>query len=872
MRSDTLKIFIVLLFLTNHNSIVYAQFVDISEALGQQIFVTSGSMNGNGMSFYDFNRDGWDDLTISRGTDSPLFFINQQGTYVPVDFNISTHANSHAMMMLWADYDNDGDMDLLITKNIGPIELWQNDGQFNFTNVAAQAGFYPGNYFHNGAAFADFDHDGYLDIYISKYYSGSLNTGEHLEGKLYRNNGNGTFSDVTIAAGVHLGEMMQFEPVFVDYNKDGWEDLLIIVDRIIYQNYLFRNNQDGTFTDVSSETGMNLYFDPMTVSVADFDNDLDLDIYMTNTLNMDDNHLMVNNDLEIFTNDAAEYGVDMNHSSWGAVWIDYDNDSWQDLYVGITTPFVSPYVGGEFYMNQSGEFFIQGRDEVGLGNDFSSTYVCARGDINNDGYFDFGINNRFTHPFKLYQNTTGTNNYISLSFEGTISNKMGIGTWIHCYAGGNSYVRYTLCGENLIAQNSEKEIFGLAEISTIDSLVIDWNRGTRDVYYNVDVNQHLHLLEGITLSQPFEIGLDGDLYLCEGDSLVLDAGEFENYLWSTGETTRYITVFNPGEYSVLVENQFGFEIESNIIVLENAPENQINLMVTDVSCFGAMDGQLEVSFSNIPTQTLMWNTGDTGQVLTNLESGFYSFMGTDSYGCPFIGNVNIAEPSPLIADISTFNTSCFGFDDGAVTTVITGGTAPYNVEIDGFLISELPAGVYNLQISDFNGCVLTSMVEIVDPEELILDLTIENIDETGETGSATLNVIGGTGSYDILWSTGEVDAAEISDLNAGNYWVMVTDENGCTSELSFEIVNTTAIENQLTIVLMISPNPFTECFTVIAPPNTQLTIHDSKGVIVFSTFTNNSGNIFCPLNLSHGTYILTAQSELTIERKRLVKM
>jgi len=848
-----------------------AQFTDISGALGNPIYCTQGTINGNGMSFYDFNHDGWDDLTISRGSDSPLFFINQQGTFIPANFSIPTHQGSHIMMIVWVDYDNDGDEDLFITKNIGPIELWNNDGNFNFTNVAPQAGFMPGNYFHDGAAWADYDHDGCLDVYISKHYY-HYSIGPQFESKLYKGNCDGTFTDVTFLAGVYLPARTVFQPVFYDFDNNGWEDLMLIIDNPFYDNVLFRNLGNGSFVDVSQQSGAGIGIEAMSATVGDFDNDSDLDVYITNRPSSGPNALLVIDEYHLYSNQAIQMGVGLGHTSWGANWLDYDNDTWQDLFVSV--PFTqSLNTGNEFYINNQGQNFTPGRDLLGFGNDFSDTYVCAKGDINNDGYFDLAHSSWHTTPVKLFRNDTGqANNYLSVSLEGTLSNRNAIGSRIQCYAGGNHYKRYTLCGANLLGQDSRKEIFGLGNIEIVDSLVIDWNRGAHEVYYNVAVNQHLYLIEGTTLSQPVDIGFNDDLFLCEGDSLILDAGEFESYLWNTGENTRHLTVFNSGVYTVSVTNQFGFSIDSNPIEVQSAPANELQIIESHISCFGAMDGQLEILISNNPAQSFVWNTGDTLQVLSNLESGFYSFIGIDSYGCPFIGNVNIAEPSPLIADISTFNTSCFGFDDGEVTTVITGGTAPYNFEIDGFLLSELPAGVYNLQISDFNGCVLTSMVEIVDPEELVLDVTIENIDENGETGSASINVSGGTGSYDILWSTGEVDAAEISDLDAGNYWVMVTDENGCTSELSFEILNTTAIENQSAIYHSLFPNPFTECFTVIVPSNTQFILRNMIGVIVFSTNTQISDNTFCPLNLPAGTYILTTQSELNIIKTRLVKM
>jgi hypothetical protein len=863
------KIQVICFLLFGVQAAVYAQFTDISNAIGNPIFTTPGTINGNGMSFYDFNHDGWDDLTISRGSDSPQFYINQQGTFVSANFSIPTHQGSHAMMIVWIDYDNDGDEDLFITKNIGPIELWNNDGNFNFINVAAEAGFMPGNYFHDGAAWADYDHDGCLDVYISKHYYHSA-VGPEYESKLYKGNCDGTFSDVTYIAGVYIPSRTIFQPVFYDFDNNGWEDLMLIIDNTIYNNVLFRNLGNGTFTDVSQQSGAGVSIEAMSATVGDFDNDADSDLYITNRPSSGLNVLLVSGADNVYSDQASLLGVGLGHTSWGANWLDYDNDSWQDLFVSV--PFAQPLnTGNEFYINSQGQGFTPGRDLLGFGNDFSDTYVCAKGDINNDGYFDLAHSSWYTTPFKLFRNDTGqANNYLSLSLEGTFSNRNAIGSRIHCYAQGNHYTRYTHCGANLLGQDSRKEIFGLSNLEVVDSLVIDWSRGTREVYYSVAVNQHLQLIEGFTLSQPFEIDYAGDLYLCEGDSMVLDAGEFDSYAWNTGEISRYLTVFNAGVYSVIGTNQFGFQVESFPVEVELAPVNETQLFESHISCLGAMDGALEVSFSNSPAQNFIWNTGDVDQLLFNLESGYYSFLGKDSYGCAFFGNAFIEEPVPLSAEITVLHPGCYGFEDGAVTAFIAGGTAPYNVEISGFLLNALPAGIYDLQITDSNDCPLTLQVELFDPEELVIDLTIENIDENGATGSASIVVSGGTGSYNIFWSTGEIDVLEITNLISGNYLVAVTDQNGCVSELSFEIMNTTGLGLLTETALYVSPNPFTSCFNLNAPSNAQLILLDTKGITVYYS-ESNQYNTYCLAHLPAGTYLLLIQSDKSIERIRVIK-
>jgi hypothetical protein len=837
--------------------------------LGAPISANYGSPNGNGISFYDFNQDGWDDLTISRGSQMPLFFENQNGTFVPATFTIPTNTGKQFIMLLWADLNNDGHEDLFISKYDGPIELWINDGNFNFTNIAAQSGIMPGAYQYNGSTIADYNHDGCLDLYIGKFYEGLFDSGPQTLSRLYRSNCDGTYTNVTESAGLMVPTQLTFQPVFIDYNNDGWDDIYLINEMDYYQNQLFRNNGDGTFTDVSDETGAGIYIDAMTGTVGDFNNDNHLDVFVTNRPNSGGNYLMVNQGDETFENQAAALGFGLNYQSWGSVWLDYNNDSWQDIFVSV--PFPGQLPGNRFYINNQGLSFTDGRVALGFGNDNSNTYICARGDINNDGYFDLAHHSWYTSPFKLFQNQGGNNRYLSVSLEGTFSNKNAIGSRIHCYAGGNHYTRYTQCGANLLGQDSRKEIFGLDTISIVDSLVVNWSRGTQEVYYNVAVNQHLHLIEGTTLTVPFEISYSDDLFLCEGDSLVLDAGEFESYQWNTGEGTRFLTVYNPGLYIVTVVNQFGLSVESIPLEVAVTPANETQILVTDISCFGAANGQLEVSFSNSPVQNFSWNTGDTVLTLTNLQSGIYSFIGSDSFGCAFIGNALIEEPAPLSAVTSVINPSCFGFEDGVVTAGISGGNAPYSIEIDGYSLNELPAGNYDVLIIDDNGCNLSIPVQLVDPEELSLELTIENTENGEDTSTATIVVTGGTGSYSVIWSTGEEDVFTITNLIAGIYSVSVTDQNGCMSELSFEIVNTTGLSSMEESAIQVSPNPFTSCFNVNVPHNSKLILLDNKGIVVYSA-SSDLHNTYCPGHITAGLYVLLIQSDKSNKRIRVLKL
>jgi hypothetical protein len=546
MISDGYRYVLLLLcFFVATSTSSFAQFFDVS-ASHNISNVNDGTIYGNGVSFYDFNNDGWDDLTLGSGNQIPLFYENIEGEYSQVFFDIPVAPVGNVEIILWADYDNDGDPDLLTSQFGGFLQLWNNDGYFNFTEVSEAAGLDTGFWAWWGASFCDYNHDGYLDLYAGKYYDTLNNFDTEKQGLLYLNNGDGTFTDVTTAAGVELLPQPIFQPVWFDYNHDGWEDLYLIIDRIVWENRLFKNNGDGTFTDVSQSSGTDVSVNSMTGTIGDYDNDQDFDIYVTNGPSI--NYLFRNNNDETFDIVTEEAGLLVDLTSWGALWLDYDNNGWEDIFVG-TTGFMWGANQNKFYTNNEDGTFTDATSLVGLYGDLSPSFVSAIGDINNDGYYDFVTNNNDPFPTILWQNDGGANHFLSATLKGTTSNKEGIGSWITCYADNKILSRYTHCGENIVGQSSRKEIFGLAGSTSVDSLRIEWNSGTIDTYYNLDVDQHLFFVEG----ESFCVGtpcrcagdLSGDGYISTSDLLL--------FLSAFGCTTDCAVDFNEDDQTTVAD-------------------------------------------------------------------------------------------------------------------------------------------------------------------------------------------------------------------------------------------------------------------------------------------------------------------------------
>jgi hypothetical protein len=589
---------------------------------------------------------------------------------------------------------------------------------------------------------------------------------------------------VALQVGIDLGPRPTFQPVFFDFNGDNWEDLYLVIDRISYANELFMNNGDGTFANVSEGSGANIYINAMSGTVSDYDQDSDLDIYVANS--PEGNFLLRNNYNGTFTNMAEEVGVDVNQVCWGSLFLDYDNDSWEDLFVSVTSPYLAP-VGNQYFHNNNGESFTQVNEELGLDNDPSETYIMAMGDINNDGYNDFVLNNDAPYPTKMWMNEGGEHNYFAFTVEGILSNRDGVGTTVDCYSGGEKYTRQIKCGENYTSQNSARTIFGLSDNTIVDSIMLKWNSGLVDCYYNLGVNQTVHFIEGTSLAVPFDVVYEGNNVLCPGESVELDAGEFENYSWNTGDTTRYITISSPGQYFVEVVNELGFDITSYPVnfVLNNPLD--VIVETGNVSCYGETTGSVLLELSGSPVQSILWNTGADSVYVGNLVAGTYNYEVVYGYGCVESGEITITQPGPLLVGAMTSDVFCFGENTGSIDLLISGGTPAYQVDWQNLNPDSLYAGNYSVNVVDSLNCIVQIEFEIEEPGELTGSVWVTSEFEDGELGSATLTIAGGAMPYEIEWNFSSTGELFVNDIPAGEYSVVIMDENGCDLLIDFVI-------------------------------------------------------------------------------------
>ena len=495
-------------------------FTDITE-INQIDHVYGYDYNelGGGASFADINGDGFDDLVLTSALGLPLqFFLSDGNGFYPVDLLPEYTDTIETKTVQFVDYDNDNDQDLFLTSYLGGTKLFQNEDMV-FHDVTAAAGISTDKMKTFASAWGDYNRDGWIDLLIANRHF----PGESLEHNyLYKNLGNGTFEERAFLAGVsHPGEgNMPLAVSFVDYDNDNWPDIFMAVDKF-YGNLLFRNLGNGTFLNMTQYANMGKKMDGMCVAPGDYDNDGDLDIYVTNAPQVQyGNELFQNNGDGTFSEKAVEAGVRVHKHGWGSNFFDYDNDGLLDIFTVNSSSADSSGALDHNWRNPLLKNMGDGtfEEQFGVGTDedtLSASYGTAIGDFNDDGFYDIVVVNNydpqpkhFNHS-KVYRNNGGNHNWIKLQLEGVESNRNGIGSWIEAIAGNDHYYRYTTLGQSYASQNSLSEIIGIGEHEMIDTLKITWTSGFTDVFTNISPNQKLHITEGASLINGTHEALSG---------------------------------------------------------------------------------------------------------------------------------------------------------------------------------------------------------------------------------------------------------------------------------------------------------------------------------------------------------------------------
>lgn len=702
-------------------------FIDVTDTYG--ILDSAGGVFGSGISVFDWNLDGYDDVVALNSNDQPRFWLNTQNGFSLTQMP-GIEITGESKSINWIDFDNDGDYDISINADGSGMHLFQNDGSFVFEDVTNAAGIISDStHIGYGHSWCDFDKDGDLDLHVAYY---NTFVGVDVYNRLYRNDGNLNFTDVTIQAGLSTEMAPTFVSGWFDYNNDGWPDLMWMNDRDGWGNYLYKNNSDGTFTDVSVETRMNDSIDAMSVTIGDFDNDSWFDVYITN-IPIYGNYLKKNTEGANFDEVAGYYSLQIFEWSWGSSWLDYNLDGWLDLFV-VSQPYPSLSTQGREYLFKNIESNFEINSNSGITQLNGCTYSCAAADFNNDGRPDLITHGTYPEGTRVYLNNLTDGNYLKFRLEGVVSNHDAIGTHIKICSGTATQYRYTLAGDQYLTQSSQWQLVGLGEHQLVDSVRITWPSGLSEVYLQLQANQTYTFIEGQSQQPQIQI-VQGAEVSCPGDSVTLSTGIFEAYLWNTGETTMSIQVSQPGSYQVEVLMN-GSWVPSNSIELIFLPEAYTGFSWSPSLCTGADDGFISLELNpDASVSSLEWNTGAETASINGLQAGLYyveiEFDGLCATELGF--EIELLE-NPEINNLLTVNDpEC---ESGIlITAEISGGEAPYSYSWEAFnaneqLVQNSDQGdefcviafdviSVRLNVSDQNSCAASEDVFITSLGEMV---------------------------------------------------------------------------------------------------------------------------------------------------------
>jgi len=860
---------LVLLFFSTIESAV-SQFVDV---LGSQnISVTNNtSLYGSAISFADFNGDGWDDLSIGSTEQPPRFYINNAGnTFSLVNISAIPSTHDHVKMILWADYDNDGDKDLLLSIDDRNLQFYRNDGDLNLVNITSESGLDVELVNNYGAAWADINNDGLLDLYLCRYNTYEEVSYAH-ENRLFKQLPNGTFQDISLSAGVSDGQKASFQPLLWDYDSDGWQDIFIINDKTGQSNSMYRNLGNETFENTTVETGLNQYFNAMTVSLGDYDNDQDLDIFISNT---NENYLNRNNGDGTFTNVAESAGVLGTWTCWGGVWLDYDNNGDQDLYVA-TGPLNSSLVPSYFFKNQGNGTFDDITEEMSLLGDINLNHAVAQADYDHDGREDFLVGTK-GNKAKLYRNQSPQallNHWASCSFEGVVSNRDAIGTLFKVYCEDDVYTRYTLCGESYISQSSFNKHVGLGNHSSIDSLYVKWPLGLEEMHYNLPVDSFLHFLEGQTIEVNYQF--EDTLYICPGQSVTIDIpqDDFSTILWSNDSDGFNLEITSLGDYSATLIHESGIVIQTDTFTLAEHLPISPSISISNPVCFGDNNGVIEV-INPDELISLIWINLGEGLQFNDLNAGTYYYEGSDMNGCFIAGETSLIDPIELSIVPVLSDVICFGDSSGTAVLGITPTqdfiSVSWSNESESLELENLSSGIYYYTVIGTPNCEYSGFVEITqanEPTASILAMATENEDcmnnwflsfeSTALESPLELNWTLESPGEDPISIPNEMS---IDCFSNGIVTLEIIDSNGCNLFLESELELIIGINEQEAATTIIYPNPGNGIFRVLSESTFQTAlIYSSTGLLIESK--QLEGNSLDLTFLAAGIYIIELRAE-----------
>jgi hypothetical protein len=523
------------------------QLSDVTRLTGIGFVHTDGSSGrhyivetvASGLATFDYNNDGKIDILFLNGAPLPGFtktnpppsnalYRNEGGwKFTDVTQASGLTDSAYHLGVCIGDYDNDGFPDIYLN-NFGPNILYHNNGDGTFTDVTTRAGVGVGNHVGAGASFLDYDGDGLLDLFVANYVGFTFETHQisHMNGLpeyvgplaypptsnlLFHNNGDGTFTDVSVTSGISAFKGSGMGVICADFDNDGDTDIILGND--LRANFVFQNDGHGKFTEVAIPLG--IAYDSfgnvqgsMGVECADWDNDGWLDVYIT-TYQRQLCSLYQNQKGAFFDEVSRKTGAGAGSYplvKWGVGFVDFDNDGHRDLFVacGHLIDDVEKFDNTTSYQSRNlllrntgdGKFIdITASAGSGLTPKLSSRGT-AFDDLDNDGWVDGVVLNSRREPTILKNQSPRTNHWLQVQLQGTKSNRDGIGARVSVTSGALSQIDEVHSGRSYQSDFGKRLQFGLGTHKTVDQIQVKWIGGGIDIVTNVPVDSWVKIVEG----------------------------------------------------------------------------------------------------------------------------------------------------------------------------------------------------------------------------------------------------------------------------------------------------------------------------------------------------------------------------------------
>ncbi len=532
-------------------------FVDVTREAGIDFSHFSGRRTsqipedmGSGAAWGDYDNDGWQDLYVVNMigpitlTDQEasgslghnvLYHNNGDGSFTDVSRAAGVDARGWGSGAAWGDYDGDGDIDLFATF-YGENRLYRNNGDGTFTETTEESAVGGRKGFWTGVSWSDYDRDGWLDLYVTGYvrYESGVRIQRKLQynieqpstinpssyeperNLLYRNNGDGTFSEVAHAAGVANTRGRSLSASWADFDDDGWPDLYVAND--VSDNVLYRNYGDGTFDDVSLLALVADYRGAMGLAVGDWDGDLDLDLFVTHWIAQENalySNMMIGEGgssasrvLPLRFRDVADRQglgqIALDYAGWGTSFFDFDNDGRPDLLV-VNGSTLQQAEASHLLIGMRDMIFWNGGSERGFfdvsgiaGPHFTREYVgrgAAFADYDNDGNVDVFIVNHGGNAVLLNNRGESLNHWLQIVLEGSVSNSRGIGARIRVTTERTVAIQEVGAQSSYLSQNSAVAHFGLENATQVETVEVRWPSGRTSLLSGIAVDQQIIIQE-----------------------------------------------------------------------------------------------------------------------------------------------------------------------------------------------------------------------------------------------------------------------------------------------------------------------------------------------------------------------------------------